>query len=62
MESERDQDPTNGEPTPVDPEDAEDVGFVGGSGGPAAIVYGDRDDDELDEHGDRLSHGPGEND
>ncbi len=43
-------------PEPVDPEDADDVGFVGGSGGPASIIYGE--DDEADEHGDRLAKGP----
>lgn len=48
------------EPTPVPPDDAEEVGIVGGSGGPASIIYGDRDDEEADEHGDRLSHGPDE--
>ena len=62
METSKD-DPTNDperEPTPVPPEEAEEVGIVGGSGGPASIIYGDRDDDEADEHGDRLSHGPEE--
>ncbi|MBA2384503.1 MAG: hypothetical protein H0V68_07570 [Actinobacteria bacterium] len=43
---------------PVDPEDAEEVGFVGGSGGPASIIYGE--DDEADEHGDQLTRGPDE--
>ena len=45
-------------PEPVDPEDAPDVGFIGGSGGPASIIYGE--DDEADEHGDRLTRGPDE--
>ena len=43
---------------PVDPDDADGVGFVGGSGGPASIIYGE--DDEADEHGDRLARGPEE--
>lgn len=43
---------------PVDPEDADEVGFVGGSGGPASIIYGE--DDEADEHGDRLIRSPDE--
>lgn len=47
-------------PQPVDPEDADHAGFVGGSGGPAAIIYGDGEDDEADEHGDRLTRGPDE--
>ncbi len=46
------------EPKPVDPEDADEAGFVGGSGGPASIIYGD--DKEADEHGDRLTRGPEE--
>jgi hypothetical protein len=49
-----------GDPVPVDPEDAEEAGFIGGSGGPASIIYGDGDDDEADEHGDRLLRGPDE--
>jgi len=44
-------------PKPVDPEDAEEAGF-GGSGGPASIIYGE--DDEADEHGDRLTRPPDE--
>lgn len=47
-------------PEPVEPEDADEAGFVGGSGGPAAIIYGDGDDEEADEHGDRLTRGPDE--
>lgn len=46
------------EPKPVNPGEAEDVGLVGGSGGPASIIYGE--DDEADEHGDRLARGPEE--
>ena len=46
------------EPEPLDPDDAEEAGFVGGSGGPAGIIYGE--DDEADEHGDRLAKGPDE--
>ncbi len=53
-------DDAEGEPKPVDPEDADDAGLVGGSGGPAAIIYGEVDDDEADEHGDRLTRGPEE--
>ena len=41
-----------------EPVDAEDVGLLGGSGGPASIIYGE--DDEADEHGDRLARGPEE--
>ncbi|MCP9485706.1 MAG: hypothetical protein MSC30_07580 [Gaiellaceae bacterium MAG52_C11] len=65
METKREDelDPTkdadDGEPEPLDPEDAEESGFVGGSGGPAGIIYGE--DDEADEHGDRLAKGPDEN-
>ena len=66
MERKQDNDSEHGERPentdhdgkPVDPEDAEDVGFVGGSGGPASIIYGE--DDEADEHGDRLARGPQE--
>ena len=43
---------------PVDPDDGDGVGFVGGSGGPASIIYGE--DDEAEEHGDRLARGPEE--
>jgi len=42
-------------PEPRDSEDADEVGFIGGSGGPASIIYGE--DDEADEHGDRLTRG-----
>ena len=59
MDTERKQDENDaesGDPEPVDPEDAEEVGFFGGSGGPASIIYGE--DDEADKHGDRLAHGP----
>jgi len=48
------------DPKPVDPDDADEAGFVGGSGGPAAIIYGDGADEEADEHGDRLTRGPDE--
>ena len=47
------------EPDPVDPEDAEEPGFIGGSGGPAGIIYGE-EEDETEEHGDRLARGPDE--
>ena len=57
METKHEEDPDR-EPTPVDPEDADEVGFFGGSGGPASIIYGE--DDAADEHGDRLSRGPDE--
>lgn len=53
-------DTDDGDPKPVDPEDADEAGIVGGSGGPAAIIYGDAKDDEADEHGDRLTRGPDE--
>ncbi|MDQ3210527.1 MAG: hypothetical protein M3Q20_05000 [Actinomycetota bacterium] len=46
------------EPEPVDPKDAEESGFRSGSGGPATTIYGE--DDEADEHGDRLARGPDE--
>ncbi len=46
------------DPKPLDPEEADEAGFVGGSGGPASIIYGE--DDEADEHGDRLARGPDE--
>ncbi len=46
------------EPEPVDPKDAEESGFLSGSGGPATTIYGE--DDEADEHGDRLARGPDE--
>ncbi len=48
----------DGEPTLVDPEEAEEGGFAGG-GGPAAAIYED-EDDVADEHGDRLSRAPDE--
>jgi len=48
-----------GDPEPVAPENADEAGFFGGSGGPASIIYGDSDE-EADEHGDRLSRGPDE--
>lgn len=50
------RDSDDSEREPLDPEDAEEAGFVGGSGGPAGIIYGE--DDEADEHGDRLAKGP----
>jgi hypothetical protein len=43
------------EPDSVDPEDADDPGLAGG-GGPAAIIYGE--DEEAEEHGDRLAGEP----
>ena len=43
------------EPQPVD---ADDVGIVGGSGGPASIIYGE--DDEADKHGDDMLRAPDE--
>ncbi|MBA3384562.1 MAG: hypothetical protein H0T20_07915 [Actinobacteria bacterium] len=46
------------EPKPLEPEDADEPGFVGGSGGPAAIIFGE--DDEAEKHGDRLARGPDE--
>ena len=46
-------------PEPVAPEDADKPGFIGGSGGPASIIYDD-DDEKADEHGDRLTRGPDE--
>ncbi len=49
-------DEDDGDPKPLDPEDADKAGFFGGSGGPAATIYGE--DDDADEHGERLTHGP----
>ena len=43
------------EPDPVDPDDGDDPG-LGGGGGPAAIIYGE--DQEAEEHGDRLARDP----
>jgi len=53
---------TADDPKPLDPEDADEVGsgWTGGSGGPAPTIYGE--DDEADEHGDRLARGPEEAD
>ena len=53
-----DTDDKTSEPQPVDPEDADDVGIVGGSGGPASIIYGE--DDEADKHGDEMLRAPDE--
>lgn len=47
------------EPDPVDPENADDPGVAGG-GGPAAIIYGE--DEEAEEHGDRLAGEPDDSD
>ena len=53
-----DTDGMTAEREPVEPEDADDVGIVGGSGGPASIIYGE--DDEADEHGDDMLKAPDE--
>jgi len=53
-----DPDDKASEPQPVDPEDADDVGIVGGGGGPASIIYGE--DDEADKHGDDMLKAPDE--
>jgi hypothetical protein len=54
----RTDDTSEDKPRPVDPENADDAGFVGGSGGPASIIYGE--DGEADEHGDDMLKAPDE--
>ena len=48
----------NRDPDPVDSADA-DPGVAGG-GGPAAVIYGE--DEESEEHGDRLAQDPDDSD
>jgi hypothetical protein len=42
--------------TPVDPDDADQAGFLPRGGGPASIIYGD--DEEGEDSGDRLDRAP----
>jgi hypothetical protein len=52
-------DDENREPEPVDPEQEPDTGITGG-GGPASVIYGDKDDDEADEIAEEMLKAPDE--
>ncbi|HUQ21905.1 MAG TPA: hypothetical protein VM049_02725 [Gaiellaceae bacterium] len=53
-------DDKNGEPEPVDPDEAEEgTGFTGG-GGPASVIYGDGADDEVDDTAEEMLKAPDE--
>jgi hypothetical protein len=52
-------DDKNRESEPVDPAPDEDTGFTSG-GGPAAVIYGEGDDDKADEIGEGMLKAPDE--
>ena len=48
-------------PEPLDHDEVKDTGFTGG-GGPASVIYGDDEDDEVDEAAEEMLKAPDESD
>ena len=54
-------DEEKGTPEPLDPDEVEDTGFTSG-GGPASVIYGDEEDDKVDETAEEMLKAPDESD
>ena len=54
-------DEEKGRREPLDPDEVEETGFTGG-GGPASVIYGDDEDDKVDETAEEMLKAPDESD